>query len=97
MGNKLAGAGIYEDFEPSYQWYREQTQDVLHIYLRGFEREQIHVKPEKGSLVIWGERPIDPPKRQRFRKEFSLPKNCKEEEIHAQFSAISSNKSYIYY
>ncbi|KAF5727552.1 heat shock family protein [Tripterygium wilfordii] len=77
---------VYENFEPTTEWSREPTAEVLLLFLPGFKREQLKVQVTSTSkLRISGEREIGIDKRSRFEKELQIPSNCNTNEISAKF------------
>ncbi|OVA16452.1 Alpha crystallin/Hsp20 domain [Macleaya cordata] len=76
----------YEDFQPAFNWVREEGLDTLVLHLPGFKKEQLRVQVDShGNMKISGERPLDENRWSRFRKDFPIPKNCNVNEIHAKF------------
>ncbi|KAI4352019.1 hypothetical protein L6164_006309 [Bauhinia variegata] len=72
MGNSQSEKKIYEDFEPECKYITGEHQDTVDIILRGFHRQHIKCEIERGKVIISGERPLNPPRYQRFRKEIKL-------------------------
>ncbi|KAJ6757480.1 HEAT SHOCK PROTEIN 26 [Salix koriyanagi] len=52
-----------------------------------FKKQHLRILVEKpGVVTITGERPLDGTRRNRFRKQIKIPRNCKTEEIRAMLS-----------
>ncbi|EHA8587219.1 inactive protein RESTRICTED TEV MOVEMENT 2-like [Cocos nucifera] len=76
----------YEDFDPDFEWSREEGSDTLRVHLPGFKRDNLRVEVDDyGNLMTSGERALDSTRRSRFRKEFRIPENCNVDDIHAKF------------
>ncbi|MCL7051802.1 hypothetical protein MKW94_000633 [Papaver nudicaule] len=76
----------YEDFEPVFNWVREEGLDTLVLHLPGFKKEQLRVQVDShGNMKITGERPLEEKRWSRFRKDFPIPNNCDVNEIHAKY------------
>ncbi|KAI3993838.1 hypothetical protein MKX01_002851 [Papaver californicum] len=76
----------YEDFEPVFNWVREEGLDTLVLHLPGFKKEQLRVQVDShGNMKITGERPMEEKRWSRFRKDFPIPNNCDVNEIHAKY------------
>ncbi|KAJ7960379.1 inactive protein RESTRICTED TEV MOVEMENT 2-like [Quillaja saponaria] len=82
---------IYEDFEPTFDWIKEEELDTLIIFLPGFKKDELKVQvtPSR-NLRIHGEQKISEngeTKYRRFRKEFPIPPNCDTTKITAKFES----------
>ncbi|XP_058106757.1 inactive protein RESTRICTED TEV MOVEMENT 2-like [Magnolia sinica] len=76
----------HEDFQPLFDWKREDGFDTLAINLPGFKKEQLRIQALScGKMKISGERQIDGNKWSRFQKDFHVPENCNQCEISAKF------------
>ncbi|KAI3877386.1 hypothetical protein MKX03_026443 [Papaver bracteatum] len=76
----------YEDFEPVFNWVREEGLDTLVLHLPGFKKEQLRVQVDShGNMKITGERPLEEKRWSRFRKDFQVPTSCDVNEIHAKY------------
>ncbi|XP_039034270.1 uncharacterized protein LOC120170405 [Hibiscus syriacus] len=78
---------VFEEFEVPTEWVRQVADDTLIAYLPGFKKEQLKVQVTTGgNMRISGERPIGVDKISRFFKEFSIPSNCDQSKIRANFN-----------
>nr|XP_010908180.1 uncharacterized protein LOC105034648 [Elaeis guineensis] len=76
----------YEDFDPAFEWSREEGSDTLRVHLPGFKRDNLRVEVDDyGNLVTSGERVLDSTRRSRFHKAFRIPENCNVDDIYAKF------------
>ncbi|OAY41907.1 uncharacterized protein LOC110623648 [Manihot esculenta] len=83
----MAGATVFEDFEPYCKWQKDQERDVLEVHLNGFKKDQLKIQLSNlGVMTITGERPLEGSKRSRFRKELRLSKDYVTDEIRAKMS-----------
>ncbi|KAK4275947.1 hypothetical protein QN277_018957 [Acacia crassicarpa] len=84
--SRSAGNRVYEDFEPDFEWQRDETAATLIVLLPGFRRDQLKVQVTSTAMVkIIGEQQISDNKFRRIIKEFSIPSECDTNEVSAQF------------
>ncbi|KAI9116825.1 hypothetical protein K1719_012191 [Acacia pycnantha] len=85
--SQSAGNRVYEDFEPSFEWQRDETAATLIVLLpAGFRRDQLKVQVTSTPIVkIIGEQQISDNKFRRIIKEFSIPSECDTNEVSAKF------------
>ncbi|KAK7300350.1 hypothetical protein RJT34_11194 [Clitoria ternatea] len=83
MATKLADS-VYEDFEPYYEWARDQG--VFTVILPGFTRDQLKVQvTSKPALRIMGEQPVPQNRRRRFYLELPIPSDYDRDNVSAKF------------
>ncbi|KAK1297301.1 hypothetical protein QJS10_CPB15g02146 [Acorus calamus] len=88
MDSRLGSAvpRSYEDFQPQFEWLREEGLDTLLVDLSGFQKEQIKCQViNQRNLKLSGERPIDAMRWSRFRCDFKIPDGCATSDIRARF------------
>ncbi|XP_028799867.1 inactive protein RESTRICTED TEV MOVEMENT 2-like [Neltuma alba] len=86
--SQSAANRVYEDFEPDFQWERDERTATLIVQLPGFRRDQLKVQITSTPVVkIIGERQISDNKWRRITKEFSIsiPSDCDTNDITAKF------------
>ncbi|MBA0618649.1 hypothetical protein Godav_027962 [Gossypium davidsonii] len=78
----------YQDYEPDCQYKEGEAQDLIEFHVKHFRKDQLKVHfGSNNVLTVSGERPLEGSKWTRFRKEFTIPKDCKANEIRARFSS----------
>ncbi|XP_065865811.1 inactive protein RESTRICTED TEV MOVEMENT 2-like [Euphorbia lathyris] len=76
----------FEDFDPTIEWEKDATADILKIYLPGFRKEQLKVQVTTTRLLrISGERELGDNKGIKFRKEIPISSNYDTNDITAKF------------
>ncbi|XVE90199.1 hypothetical protein DITRI_Ditri20bG0059600 [Diplodiscus trichospermus] len=81
-------SGLYQDFEPDYQYRKGEAHDIIEFNVKDFRKDQMKVRlGSNGVLTVSGERPLEGTRWIRFHKEFNLPKDCKPTEIRARLSS----------
>ncbi|KAG8478866.1 hypothetical protein CXB51_028715 [Gossypium anomalum] len=78
----------YQDLEPDCQYKEGEAQYTIEFHVKHFRKDQLRVHfGSNNVLTVSGERPLEGSKWTRFRKEFTIPKDCKANEIRARFSS----------
>ncbi|EYU46130.1 hypothetical protein ABFS82_04G070900 [Erythranthe guttata] len=88
MDAKIGAAATHmtNNFEPSFDWVREEECDTLLIYLPGFTKEQLRVQLTRTRILkISGARPLGDNKWSSFHKDFDVSENCDTNKITAKF------------
>ncbi|GAB4824564.1 hypothetical protein Ancab_007438 [Ancistrocladus abbreviatus] len=86
QGTSAMANRVYEHFEPSTHWIREEAVDTLLVYLPGFTKQQLKVQLSPlPHLMISGERPVLDNKWQRFLEEIPTPPVYDTKKITAEF------------
>ncbi|WCJ41566.1 HSP20-like chaperones superfamily protein [Euphorbia peplus] len=76
----------FEDFDPTIEWERDASVDILKVYLPGFRKEQLKVQVTTTRLLrISGERELGDNKGIKFRKEIPISSNYDTNDITAKF------------
>ncbi|XP_058741469.1 inactive protein RESTRICTED TEV MOVEMENT 2-like [Vicia villosa] len=77
---------VYKDFEPYFEWIKDEVSYTLILMLPGFTKEQLRVQvTSKGVLRINGERQGIENIWHRFRKVFPIPQYCDTNDVDAKF------------
>lgn len=75
---------VYEDFEPYYEWDRDEAS--IDVLLPGYRREQLKVQvTSKPALKLMGERQITENIWRRFNVEFPIPSDYDTNNVTAKF------------
>ncbi|KAL2316958.1 hypothetical protein Fmac_030834 [Flemingia macrophylla] len=75
---------VYEDFEPYYEWNRDER--VVNVLLPGFRRDQLKVQvTSKPTLRLMGERQITENRWRRFNLELPLLSDYDTDQVTARF------------
>ncbi|XP_021715222.1 uncharacterized protein LOC110683183 isoform X2 [Chenopodium quinoa] len=87
--NKTKTSPSYVEYNPAFEWQKEEGLETLIIYFPDFKKNQLRVQVSKdGVLKISGERPLtaDGTKKSRFLKEEKLPEVCDMNDVRAKFT-----------
>ncbi|KAM7472668.1 hypothetical protein LguiA_010851 [Lonicera macranthoides] len=83
---RVVARPVYEDFKPMFEWKREESSEVLIVYLPGFMKEHVNVTIEGRNIVrVKGERLVASNKWSRFREDYQIPDQCDTTGIRAKF------------
>ncbi|PKH54259.1 protein RESTRICTED TEV MOVEMENT 2-like isoform X2 [Punica granatum] len=87
MTQSQAADTVYKDFQPKSEWVEEAAANVLTIHLPGFMKDQVKVTYDEKlpKMTIRGERPVSDNVVSRFLMDFTIPDNCKINEMKAKF------------
>ncbi|XP_028752531.1 inactive protein RESTRICTED TEV MOVEMENT 2-like [Neltuma alba] len=88
MSSKAKKEILYEDFEPAFNWVREEESDTLVVLLSGFRRDEMKVQIATNRILkVSGEQKMEDKKsvRRRFYREFSVPRDININLISARF------------
>ncbi|CAJ1971165.1 unnamed protein product [Sphenostylis stenocarpa] len=87
MGSRTQPAAsdrVYEDFEPLYEWVRDERQ--VNVMLPGFRRDQLKVQvTSKPTLRLIGERMIAENRWRRFTLELPIQSDYDTDNVTAKF------------
>ncbi|KAI4382196.1 hypothetical protein MLD38_008191 [Melastoma candidum] len=77
---------VYDDFDPTFEWAKEEGVDTLLLFLPGFRKEQLKVQiTSVGNLRVTGERQVRDNRWSRFRKEMPIKPNYDSNKITAKY------------
>ncbi|XP_020213664.1 uncharacterized protein LOC109797912 [Cajanus cajan] len=86
MGSRIQSSSdrVYEDFEPFYEWDRDQR--LVNVLLPGFRRDQMKVQvTSKSTLRLMGERLITENRWRRFNLELPILSDYDTDNVTAKF------------
>ncbi|TKY57056.1 Inactive protein RESTRICTED TEV MOVEMENT 2 [Spatholobus suberectus] len=75
---------VYEDFEPFYEWNRDER--LVNVMLPGYRRDQLKVQvTSKPALRLMGERPVYENRWRRFNLELPVLSDYDTDNVTAKF------------
>lgn len=86
QGSTGANAREYEEFDPPFEWVKEDSYDNVLVFLPGFQKDRLKIQiTSSEKLRVTGERPIGHNKWRHFMKEFPLTPDRDTNRISAKF------------
>ncbi|XP_027368548.1 uncharacterized protein LOC113874525 [Abrus precatorius] len=84
MRTQPAANRVYVDFEPPYEWVKNER--LFTVFLPGYRRDQLKVQvTSKPGLRLMGERLITANRWHRFNLEFPIPSDYDADDVIAKF------------
>ncbi|XP_054799821.1 uncharacterized protein LOC129304159 [Prosopis cineraria] len=87
MGSEEFANCSYRIYEPSCKRIEDEGEVTFSIDVKGYTKSQLHVKPVKGKLLIWGERHVG---EMSLRKIIKLERRLKNSQIRATMATNDS-------